>query len=268
MMLLLARGDEGGIIFFNCALFFVILVIAVLAGRHAAKKWAETLRVVAERFPGMTVEKGGWLNTPKLRHFGSGWQAIVSFFGGSKNSSPYTRVEFQLEKSVPVLKLTPQGFFSGVSKFFGAQDIEIGVPEFDSRYMIAAQPPEFARTFLDGGARRAVEGIRSFSDGLAIDVSGRSARVNLAKCLRDPQTICAYLNSTFGFVGLLTSARGDTGIQVISETTTGEGVCQVCGQAIAADPVRCRKCRTPHHRECWTYLGGCSTFACGEKKFE
>lgn len=43
------------------------------------------------------------------------------------------------------------------------------------------------------------------------------------------------------------------------------GLCQVCGAGMTSDLVQCRKCRTPHHRSCWSYLGKCSTFACVSK---
>ena len=33
-----------------------------------------------------------------------------------------------------------------------------------------------------------------------------------------------------------------------------------------ADLVYCGGCQTPHHRECWEYFGGCSTYACGHKQ--
>ena len=38
--------------------------------------------------------------------------------------------------------------------------------------------------------------------------------------------------------------------------------CGVCGDPLAGDLVRCDLCDTPHHRECWEYIGGCTTFAC------
>ena len=40
-------------------------------------------------------------------------------------------------------------------------------------------------------------------------------------------------------------------------------LCQVCGEAIEDDVIYCTKCATPHHRDCWDWVGHCSTFACG-----
>lgn len=42
-----------------------------------------------------------------------------------------------------------------------------------------------------------------------------------------------------------------------------ETTCGVCGDSLAGEPiVRCSLCDTQSHRECWEYLGGCSTYAC------
>jgi ribosomal protein L40E len=48
------------------------------------------------------------------------------------------------------------------------------------------------------------------------------------------------------------------------EKRPAELICGVCGQAIESDLVRCRKCRSPHHRDCWDYNGRCSTYGCQE----
>ena len=43
-------------------------------------------------------------------------------------------------------------------------------------------------------------------------------------------------------------------------------LCQVCGEQIEkAQCVYCDNCATPHHLDCWNYVGHCSTFACGSK---
>jgi len=41
-----------------------------------------------------------------------------------------------------------------------------------------------------------------------------------------------------------------------------DGHCQVCGELLTCDVVSCDQCATLHHQDCWTYAGGCSTYAC------
>ncbi|HEX5102828.1 MAG TPA: RING finger protein, partial [Pirellulaceae bacterium] len=73
------------------------------------------------------------------------------------------------------------------------------------------------------------------------------------------------------FVAALNSRT--TGITFVSESVKiaepdeGESQCQVCGEPLTTDLVFCSACKTPHHRECWEYFGGCSTYACGNKKY-
>lgn len=53
----------------------------------------------------------------------------------------------------------------------------------------------------------------------------------------------------------------------VMKMETAEGECQVCGEKMESRVVFCAKCRTPHHEECWSYVGQCSTFACREIRF-
>lgn len=55
----------------------------------------------------------------------------------------------------------------------------------------------------------------------------------------------------------------DAGVQVVAVETAAEGACQVCGAALGEEAVRCAKCETRHHADCWEYAGRCSTYGCG-----
>jgi hypothetical protein len=57
-----------------------------------------------------------------------------------------------------------------------------------------------------------------------------------------------------------------TGPAEAKEPDAVDSQCQICGEPLAKDLVWCAACKTPHHRECWEYFGGCSTYACGHKK--
>jgi len=64
-------------------------------------------------------------------------------------------------------------------------------------------------------------------------------------------------------VALLTVVGGDSfGLASFPEPPAAAAVLPG-GEAIAAEPLRCERCRTPHHRECWEYTGKCSIFGCG-----
>jgi hypothetical protein len=48
-----------------------------------------------------------------------------------------------------------------------------------------------------------------------------------------------------------------------------EAACRVCGTAMEPDRplVACNKCQTPHHKDCWAYIGKCSILHCGETNY-
>lgn len=49
----------------------------------------------------------------------------------------------------------------------------------------------------------------------------------------------------------------------------GEARCPFCEARLAMLPVvRCRRCGTPHHHECWAENGLCTTYACGERDYD
>lgn len=59
---------------------------------------------------------------------------------------------------------------------------------------------------------------------------------------------------------------GDTGVKVLGVVGMSKGDCQVCGVELDGAVVRCASCATPHHADCWAYVGVCSTYGCGSKE--
>ena len=59
-----------------------------------------------------------------------------------------------------------------------------------------------------------------------------------------------------------------SGIEFLAEDEAqplGEVICPVCGEPVLRDMVFCRRCKTPHHADCWQFINGCSVYGCGEK---
>lgn len=64
-------------------------------------------------------------------------------------------------------------------------------------------------------------------------------------------------------------SKADPGIRFEKDSFEQRGaLCPVCTAALTGPFVRCRDCKTPHHRDCWTYFGRCSTFGCRGKEIE
>ncbi|MCH2124368.1 MAG: hypothetical protein MK165_06225 [Pirellulaceae bacterium] len=65
----------------------------------------------------------------------------------------------------------------------------------------------------------------------------------------------------------LTRCEGIYFVQQDAEMDGTVARCQVCGEDIVGDLVLCRRCKTPHHVECWQYNGCCTTYGCQETRY-
>jgi hypothetical protein len=61
--------------------------------------------------------------------------------------------------------------------------------------------------------------------------------------------------------------KGRVTLSAVRRKIDAESICKICGASLAEGAVvRCAKCSTPHHRDCWDFNGRCSTFECGETR--
>jgi hypothetical protein len=66
------------------------------------------------------------------------------------------------------------------------------------------------------------------------------------------------------FKGRLVDAPG---LEIVSARRNSKGaVCCICSEPLDSTVVYCRSCRTPHHYDCWAYIGHCSLYGCGDSK--
>ncbi|HYF00646.1 MAG TPA: hypothetical protein VEJ18_17120, partial [Planctomycetota bacterium] len=105
------------------------MLLAYAAGN--AHRFAQTCRRVAGRVGGTFLD-GGFLSNPRILFRLRGRDAELEFFGGSKNSAPYSRVRVDVRAVSPgFLKIVPEGFGQSFLKLFGAQDLRVGDADFD-----------------------------------------------------------------------------------------------------------------------------------------
>ncbi len=106
---------------------------------------------------------------------------------------------------------------------------------------------------------------------LVLEARGTSLRVCLPGALHQHREWSALLDAACGLLGAIlekyaattTPAEGASALaDVLVKTDDAAAVCPVCGEEIGAEPVKCARCATPHHRACWDYAGVCSVFGC------
>lgn len=214
--------------------------------------------------------------SPKVSFVHHGARALLSVYeSGDSAAALHTQLTYTVPEGWPYrLEIFPQRRpEDGASS---ANDLRIGEPGFDARYVVKSNDEKFARDYLDGAARQAVEDLRSLLGNDRILVSLNPSRLMIRKesVIDSPDA----LKSLADLAGRLHDRidvfwQRASGIEILDEPATpaaqGEAVCPICGSKIAPESrVVCRRCGTPHHEDCWDFNGRCSTYACGEKRFE
>jgi hypothetical protein len=155
----------------------------------------------------------------------------------------------------------------------GLQAVEYDWADFHRRWQVLTSDGDDVRHLLSDGVRLAIDQLRlcpsaSMSGETTISLS--PGWLVVRKVWRTPrgidleefvERICG-LSDQFN----LAAAYGIEFVAGDQPQLLDEARCGVCGDGLASDVVVCRRCNTPHHRECWLYGGGCATYGCGGRE--
>ena len=151
-------------------------------------------------------------------------------------------------------------------------EIGTGDPEFDASYVVPADDAVMARTVLGPEARALLSELQLLgARGRArLDLDPHRLRIQKEEQVSSPETLAAAARLGLRLLDAVRDAL-KAGQEVQFLDAPGPAAlpsCPVCAAEIAKqDRVECRRCRTPHHRECWEYAGACSMFACREARY-
>jgi hypothetical protein len=120
------------------------------------------------------------------------------------------------------------------------------------------------KDFQVGPARPLLEELNGWS--IETCEMGEVFRVVAGPANRRERDVLAFARLCLRIAELARLHAPTPGVTVLGEGTVHETECQVCGGAMVVELVRCARCRTPHHDDCWSYAGRCSTYGCGSRE--
>lgn len=262
-MIPLAGSGIPGVAVLVLGALLVVVLIGFAISVNGARK--ELLSRVALRVGG-TFVPGAWNREHRIDFPIAGRDASLTFFGGSKGHAPYSRVSASLGGLFPgTLHILEEGFGQRFLKIFGAQDLDIGDAAFDKDYVVKATPDRLAARIFAPERRsdvvRTVRRLSGFSNP-SIDVTPQELTVTTRQYLRDETALLTLISAAQEFLAYVLGEPAPPGIVLGEVTSSGGGNCPVCGTGLRDRVVKCEGCRTPHHADCWAYMGRCSTYAC------
>jgi len=252
-------------------------VVVFLLFRHNSKRARElddTYRGVAESLGG-TCFTGGLLGRPSITFSFEGGRAAIDIYStGGKNARYYTQLHLGWLDVKLRCEIIPVRVLNSIGKMLGMQDIQIGSPDFDHRYLIGGNSEEAIRQLLSKEVQLAIDELRQFlgNDDICISIRGGRLLIKKRSLIRDYGMLKRFvrLGIKLHDTAISTNTEGiefvDSG-QREAVLSLASAICQICGDDIATDVVFCRSCKTPHHRDCWQYYGSCSTYGCGQVRF-
>ena len=151
--------------------------------------------------------------------------------------------------------------------------VEFDWEDFRRRWHVLADDGDEVRHLLTDGVRLAIDQLwRTPCGGMPgeILISLSPGWLVVRKMWRLPQgaDLAQFVERTCALSDQICLAAA-TGIEfVVGEQPQllEEARCGVCLENLTSDIVVCRRCNTPHHRECWHYGGGCATYGCGGRE--
>ncbi len=261
------------------AIFLIaaVIIIALMGLTHAAQQSTALDEVYARTAPrlGGRASPGGLFGRPSLRFHHRGAPALVDICStGGEHPNYYTQLHIAWPDHALRCEICPERLMSRVGKFFGMEDIQIGSPRFDERYLITGNSPQEIRHLLNHAVQAHIETLRGYlgNDDIYVGISGGRLLVKKQPLIRDHNTLESFVRMALDLFDHATSA-GVEGIDFVEGAgeeallSLAEAICQICGDEVERDAVFCRSCKTPHHHDCWQYYGCCSTYGCGQTKF-
>lgn len=246
----------------------IILLIGAIAARVYHENRMRALRAVAIRWDGRVVD-AGMFGQPHAELRIKGITSRLQFTQAGKQA--FTELTIHFPDPSLRLEIYPQTIFHQMRKLLGMQDIEVGVRSFDDAFIIQGNDPAQIREYLSLDTQYAITALASFTfyHNLHLNIGGGTLRVTKQQQLTSETDLTRFVTTFEALFNALLYTRL-SGIQFLPTTlptARPDSHCQVCGEGLSGKIVYCASCRTPHHLDCWQYVGHCSVYACGQKRY-
>lgn len=239
-------------------------------------------RQLASRYHGR-YESRGMSDPPTVsfRHRGSNVRVGLAPVVPGGNQSPRTRVVARFDEGIPFrLELAPITRPAPAQAPKGTRLVKDLESEFQRNYVIQANDVEMAHALLQAPrVRQAIESLRRLAppSGMLVSINPERMLVQVDRNLGTlPEGLLVAVREALEIHDAIrgsVESRVRMGIAIVSageppDEEIGAPVCKVCGDSIDPHDVRvtCSSCNTPHHKDCWEFVGACSVYGCQSKR--
>ena len=257
---ILAKGEDPAWFFVLILAGFVGVVIALMMRSQAEQR----RKALALRLGGR-YEQGSLFSNPALHFSVADQPAMLEFRGGR---GAFTQLYVPLPASaLGAFKVTSARIGWGMLRLLGFNSVRIGDPTFDEWFAVTGDVSLIRRVFNLENRARAMEAVRRLGiyPGFSLEFEIRSLQIRFNGTLDEEVFARAVKRSAEDLVAIVLGPPLATGIEWGESAERAAGLCPICTTVLKEPVVRCPRCRAPHHRECWDYLGRCAVYGCEPK---
>jgi hypothetical protein len=251
----------------------IFLGLAISRLQVNADRWNRSFALVAKRFGG-EFSRGGWFHNPTLKlRYGPTHARLAAYrYGGS--SGPWC-LEMVVHLPEPIqtrCEIAPRSANRRMARNArGLFEIELDWGDFRNNWQVLTDDGDTATLLLSRAVRVQLDRLWRFPFRSETSVSLFPSWLIIRKLwdTTRPVELESFAEAALSLFDQLQLAR-TAGIEFVEDagpTIIEDACCQICGEAMVRDIVLCRRCKTPHHRDCWHYAGNCSTYGCGETEY-
>lgn len=263
---------------FVILIFYAFIRLTATAGSWLSGSRYRAYRQLAAAFRGKYESRG--LSDPPTVSFpyhGANVRVGLAPQMAGQPNNPRTRVVARFKRGLPFrLELAPVSRPAPPQTARGTRIVRLGDKEFDRAYVVQANDAGMATEFLCPTVRWSIDNLQRLGPpgGMLISINPERMLVQVDRnlALNADALINAVREALVVFDGIQVgvAARMSEGVSIVSVGPAemddcGPPICKVCGEPIGAPTVLCATCRTPHHRDCWEFVGSCSIYGCNGK---
>jgi hypothetical protein len=260
----------------ECVAVFLLIVVGlfVTVGMIGERVYGRTrrrrmFRDLAKRFAG-AYDAGGLFSRPAMRlRYGETWAVVTQNNAGG----PLPGLSWQVRIAWPhnnvrceIFAVTNPRVLRDMRHAWPV--IQLDNSDFCQRYVVTGMDEPVVRALLTAGVQWQIDCLRKQIPDERLYVLIRDGQLIIQKPwqrsrIEDSVTFIQAALELYDQC-MLAKASGIEFLNTDEAQSLDQVECKVCGEAIASNLVFCRRCKTPHHQECWQYVGLCSVYGCRE----
>jgi hypothetical protein len=260
-------------------LVLIFTILAMLAGfgwggSRGVARGARACDELARHYRGR-VHRAGWFGHPRVSFRHRSVDVRVGIFAHGSHGTGHgssTRLQTAWLDANFSCSISHPARPPRLTDHDGLISWRSGWRDFDQRYSIRTSDRTLTAALMNRVALHQIEQLRRqpHPGGLLVEIHRGVFQISKSSALGRPADLLAFVRVGLELHDqtLLSATEGIAFLQQPVAQPLEHVVCQVCGEQIVDDLVFCRRCKTPHHRDCWQYVGRCSVFGCGEIHFE